>query len=794
MRDLRLWLGDDRLAGEGEPDPMIGELVGPFALVRRLGRAGSSRVYLAEHTVLEIRRVVKLLSPQQVESSLVLRRFAHEARALARLQHRNVIEVHDVGQLACGAWFLVSEYLEGRTLARFMAVQGGPLPPRAVLHMACEIANGLKAAHDSGLVHGGLSPRTVFLTARDADPQHVVLLDLGLLSLVDLVSLVGPGRHRRARVRDDGDLAGEPLAYSSPERLTGAPAGPGDDLFALGVLAYQMTTGGWFPYQYGESRAGYSTLAPAELLARQRSGSPVDPRERCADLDDAWASAIVAAVSADPGKRPRSARALALRLAEAVVPVGDEPDGLAIVRSYARELIDAGERDAAGPRGSGTLVSVAAPRYEIGARLGAGGMAEVFAGAMIGAEGFVRRVAIKRMLSGLSQVPAFAAMFTAEAQIASRLAHPNIVSVLDFHRDPEQRLFLVMEYVDGVDLASLLDAGPIAPSLAIFIIVELLRGLGHAHELCDPDSGSRGLVHRDVSPQNLLLGYEGAVKLTDFGLAKLRRGGDGVRSETVRGKPSYMSPEQISGEMLDGRTDLYAVGVMLWEMLAHRPLFIGTLKEILAQAMFRNIVLPSSLRAEAPAELEAVAMKLLARDRDQRYPDASAAIEALLRCSDAPRDGRGELVAALAERFPRGNARSVGTREAWLGAPGAPGASGVASVPGASSVASAPGAASVASVPGVPGVPSLPGVAGSAGASDLLGTTGHPAVARPLRGRAVVRWSLILAAVAVAAGIAIHGIRQVCAGRGREPPRTTSEATMKQDKTGARSLAPAGAS
>jgi len=249
-------------------------------------------------------------------------------------------------------------------------------------------------------------------------------------------------------------------------------------------------------------------------------------------------------------------------------------------------------------------------------------------------------------------------MFVAEARIVSRLTHPNIVPVVDFSRDLDGRLFLVMEYVDGKDLASLLYAGAITPSLAIFILVEMLRGLGHAHARPDPANGARGVVHRDVSPQNVLLSYEGAVKLSDFGLAKARDASEGVWSETVRGKPSYMSPEQVSGEVLDGRTDLYAVGVMLWEMLAHRPLFVGTSKEIMAQVMFKGIALPSNLRDGVPADLEAVAMKLLERDRNHRFSTADVTIEALLRCTHAPRDGRGELVKLLGERFPRSAAEA----------------------------------------------------------------------------------------------------------------------------------------
>jgi serine/threonine-protein kinase len=627
-------------------------------------------MYLAEHAVLKTRRAVKFLSAQRTQNPLLVQRFVHEARAAARLQHRNLIQVHDIGQLASGAWFMVLDYLDGQTLSRLMRGRAAPLPLAVVIHIVSEIANGLELAHQHGIIHREVTPENVFLTVRDSDPHHAVLLDLGVAQLGE-DPVIGCGAR--------GGAAGAP-AYMPQEQLRGAVITPAADIFALGVIAYQLCTGGWFPYQAGESPRAYCKLGRAELVHRQRTRRPIDPRERWPAVGRAWAEVVLAAVSPDPSHRPATAGAFALALAEAVPATPISPSGLDIVRAYARELIDPIDSEAAfealyrqwqtgglatatpSPAPASPVVSAPAAaraplatgsRYQIGDRLGAGGMAEVFTGTMIGAEGFARRVAIKRVLAGLSQAPAFAAMFVTEAQIASRLSHPNIVSVLDFNRDPEDRLFLVMEYVDGKDLASVLAAGPITPSLTIFILVEMLRGLGYAHELPDPVRGVRGVVHRDVSPQNLLLSHEGAVKVSDFGLAKVRAASGAVWSETVRGKPGYMSPEQCAGELLDGRTDLYSVGVMLWEMLAHRPLFVGTANEILAQVMFKDIAPPASPRGRVPADLAAIAMKLLARDRRTRYPTAEAAIEALLSCGDAPRDGRGELVNLLAERFPR---------------------------------------------------------------------------------------------------------------------------------------------
>lgn len=291
-------------------------------------------------------------------------------------------------------------------------------------------------------------------------------------------------------------------------------------------------------------------------------------------------------------------------------------------------------------------------RFQLGPRLGKGGMAEVFVALLRGSEGFVRHVAIKRMLPRIAATPALARMFVSEARLAARLTHPNVVQVLDFTRAPDDQLVLIMEYVEGGDLAELLAAGPLPPSLAIFITVEALRALGYAHDLVDPARGEEGVIHRDISPQNVLVSVAGAVKLADFGLAQLRHADD-AHSMPVRGKPSYMSPEQMAGDPLDRRTDLYSLGVVLWEMLARRPLFVGSVKEIRTAAMFRDIPRPGRSAAGASSDLEDVVMTLLARDRDARFASAADAIAALLACRDVPLDGRGALARMVAQRVPR---------------------------------------------------------------------------------------------------------------------------------------------
>jgi tRNA A-37 threonylcarbamoyl transferase component Bud32 len=292
-------------------------------------------------------------------------------------------------------------------------------------------------------------------------------------------------------------------------------------------------------------------------------------------------------------------------------------------------------------------------KYVLDAPLGMGGMAEVFRAHTVGAEGFERPVAIKRVLPDASRNPAFAEMFVAEAKLSSRLQHPNIVSVLDFDRDHEGRLYLVMELVEGRDLDGLIDSGRLPFPVVIYTICEVLRGLGYAHDLPLTADGVRGLIHRDISPHNVLCSWSGAVKVSDFGIAKARAATAASASVTIKGKPAYMSPEQISGTPLDGRSDLFAVGVMLWQMLAGQYLFAaGSTTETLARVLFANIPPPSQYAGDVPVDLEAVAMKLLARDPAARYQTAEDAIDDLLRCAHAPRDGRRELEALMLERFP----------------------------------------------------------------------------------------------------------------------------------------------
>jgi eukaryotic-like serine/threonine-protein kinase len=265
-------------------------------------------------------------------------------------------------------------------------------------------------------------------------------------------------------------------------------------------------------------------------------------------------------------------------------------------------------------------------RYLLLDKIGAGGMAEVFRAVMPGAEGFRRTFVVKRILGALSSTPTFVDMFVREARICSLLSHPGIVAVYDFGQI-EGNYFLAMEYVRGRDLQALLrrlrkDQRSCPVSIAAFIAREVAECLAYAHDLSGADGKPLNIIHRDVSPSNIMCPYAGGVKLLDFGIAKAL--GDTPEDRTERGgfkgKLSYMAPERIRRQPIDGRSDLFSLGVVLWEMLVGRRLFrAATDNDTLRNVVEAPIPLPSSLRPDVPASLDAVVMRALERDPDRRY-------------------------------------------------------------------------------------------------------------------------------------------------------------------------------
>ncbi len=270
--------------------------------------------------------------------------------------------------------------------------------------------------------------------------------------------------------------------------------------------------------------------------------------------------------------------------------------------------------------------AASAGRYAVIAPIASGGMATIHLGRMLGAGGFSRHVAIKRLHPHFASDPDFVSMLLDEGRMAARIAHPNVVATLDVVRTPDD-LFLVMEYVEGVSLAFVLRAlratgGSIPTPIAIAIAVGTLHGLHAAHEARDSEGAPLDLVHRDVSPQNVLLAADGVPRVADFGIAKAAGRTHFTRDGEIKGKVPYMAPEQLRAGELDRRVDIWAAGVVLYEMLAGARPFRGEGNQMIGEILYGKVPSITDERPDAPVELEAVLRRALARFPEGRFATA----------------------------------------------------------------------------------------------------------------------------------------------------------------------------
>jgi serine/threonine protein kinase len=270
-------------------------------------------------------------------------------------------------------------------------------------------------------------------------------------------------------------------------------------------------------------------------------------------------------------------------------------------------------------------------------RIGAGGMAEVFRAVAHGPEGFQRTFVLKRIRADQSSSPAFVEMFVNEARISALLDHQNIVQTYDFGQ-VDGCYFITMEYLRGRDLGAVLRVlrareEALDPALAAFVAEAVATGLAYAHALEGPGGEPLDIVHRDVSPANIMLLRSGGVKLLDFGVAKINgdlQAGENTATGVCKGKLPYLAPEQVRNQPLDARADVFALGVVLWEALTGRRLFLDTNDfQTMKNVMERPIPPPSTLRPDMPTALDFVVVRALERDPDQRYQSAKAMAEDL---------------------------------------------------------------------------------------------------------------------------------------------------------------------
>jgi serine/threonine-protein kinase len=295
-------------------------------------------------------------------------------------------------------------------------------------------------------------------------------------------------------------------------------------------------------------------------------------------------------------------------------------------------------------------------RYVLYAEIASGGMATVYLGRVLGDAGFARTVAVKRMHEGAARDSGFVAMLLDEAHLATRIRHPNVVPILDLVAS-EKELALVLEYVHGESLARLIAESrdnnllP-SPSVVSAVMGGVLEGLHAAHEAVSEDGSALGVVHRDVSPHNVVVGEDGVARVLDFGVAKATHRIQTTREGQIKGKLSYMAPEQVEGRPIDRRADVYAAGAVLWEMLTGRRLFDADNSVAIYHLVRQGKVEPPSfVNNKVPSSFDIICAKALARDPNDRFCSAD------------------EMSLALEAAVPRASARVV---SAWVKSVAAP--------------------------------------------------------------------------------------------------------------------------
>ncbi len=306
-------------------------------------------------------------------------------------------------------------------------------------------------------------------------------------------------------------------------------------------------------------------------------------------------------------------------------------------------------------------------KYTLVERIAVGGMAEIYRAKTFGAAGFEKDLVIKRILPQFSADDDFVRMFIDEARLAAKLQHANVVQIFDFDNadmGDGTSYFIAMELVDGKDVRHLLKESvrqnkPLSVPMCLHVAIEALKGLHYAHTKAE-DGKPLNIVHRDVSPHNLLVSYAGEVKISDFGIAKAAARASATSNGMVKGKLAYMSPEQVTGQALDRRTDVYSMGIVLYEMLTRTRLFAGqTDAEVISKV--RDAVVPPlrQRNPQVPPDVEQVVMKMLAHSVNNRFQSAADAARALSQTSAYSANEAAPLGEYVAQLFPPAQRRSV---------------------------------------------------------------------------------------------------------------------------------------
>ena len=608
------------------------EKLGKYELREVLGRGGMGVVYRAFDPLMDREVAIKVILEKSLESQETKARFIREARTAGKLSHDNITVIHDYGEFE-GKTFIVMEFLDGKDLRSIIDTKE-PLTLRDKLSYARQVCRGLQYAHANMIVH------------RDIKPENIKVLADGRIKIMDF-GIAKPYSPTAVAMEVDtqqvltqiGMRIGTPW-YMSPEQVKGDPVEKRADIFSFGVVLYELLTYKK-PFTGNDTTVMYKILhEEPDPIQLEESGLTVDlqkiltqclakdPAARYADclllLRDLESILDRVAQTRNVKKLLSEGEQLTQqrRFEEATVKFNEVLDldpGNEVARFSIKKMSEEHKESATLRVLTGNIVGEIISHFRILEKIGGGGMGVVYKAEDITLK---RVVALKFLPPDRTRDPLAKKRFLKEAQAASALDHPSICAIHEISETEDGLIFICMAYYGGENLSKKIMGGPLEVNDALEFAIKIARGLAKAHE--------HGIVHRDIKPANIIITPDNDVKIVDFGLVKLTGATRITRIGSAMGTVPFMSPEQVKGLDQDHRTDIWSLGVLLYEILTGKLPFMGDHETAIMYSIVNENQTPASkVRTGLPPGLEDAIQRSLRKEPDERYPSMRDLLNAL---------------------------------------------------------------------------------------------------------------------------------------------------------------------